>query len=115
MRVGASEEVHEGMKEEGVRLGGDFAFYWKVENSNQGIRHKHAEISSGSWCRCRRMTFSTGVSGSGVRDSPETALLTPIKGLALHFLGISSSGRRWNCAPRFVFVGAILAVPRREG
>ncbi len=54
-------------------------------------------------------------SGGGVRDSPWTALHKPIGGLVLYFLGISSYGRRWNCAPRFVFVGAILAVPRRGG
>jgi hypothetical protein len=55
------------------------------------------------------------VSGGDVRDSPATALLTPIEGLVLHFLGISRSGWMWNCAPRFVFVGVILAVPRRGG
>ena len=56
------------------------------------------------------------VSGGCVRDCPGTTLHKPIEGLVvLYFLGISSSGRRWNCAPRFVFVGAILAVPRRGG
>jgi hypothetical protein len=38
MGVGASEEVHEGVKE-GVCLGGGFAFDWKVENPNRRIRH----------------------------------------------------------------------------
>ena len=50
-----------------------------------------------------------------MRDSPTTTLLAPVEGFILHFLGIASSGKRWNCAPGFMFVGAILAVPRRKG
>ncbi len=50
-----------------------------------------------------------------MRDSPTTTLLAPVEGFILHFLGITSSGKRWNCAPGFMFVGAILAVPRGKG
>ena len=114
MGVGASDEVHEGMKG-GVGMRSDFAFDWEVKDPNRRIRHQHAQICSGSWCWCRRAAFSTSMSGGGVSYSPTATLPAPVEGLVLHFLGISSSGRRWNCAPRFVFVGAILAVPRGGG
>jgi hypothetical protein len=114
MGVGASDEVHKGVKE-GVKMRSDYAFDWEVKDPNRRIRHQHAQICSGSWCWCRRAAFSTSMSGGGVRYSPTAALLTPVEGLVLHFLGISSSGRRWTCAPRFMFVGAILAVPRGGG
>ena len=115
MGVGASDEVHEGVNE-GVGLRVGSALDWEVEHPNGRIRHQHAEIRSWSWCRCGRTTFSASVSGGSVRDGPATTLVTPaVEGLVLHFLGISSSGRRWNCAPRFVFAGAILAVPRGGG
>ena len=111
MSLGASDEVHESVKD-GVGLRVGSALDWEVEHPNRRIRHKHAEIRWWSWCRCGRTTFAASVSGGSVRDGSATTLITPVEGLVLHFLGITSSGRRWNCAPRFVFVGAILAVPR---
>ncbi len=114
MSLGASDEVHEGVKEGvGQRVGS--ALDWEVEHPNGRIRHQHAEIRSWSWCRCRRTTFYASVRGGSVRDGPATTLVTPVEGLVLHSHGISSSVRRWNCAPRFVSVGAILAVPRGGG
>ena len=96
-----------------MRVG--FAFDWEVNDPNRRIRHQHAEIHSWSGWRSGWATLSTSMSGGSVCNSPAAALLTPVDGLFLYFLGISSSGRRWNCAPRFVFVGAILAVPRGGG
>ena len=50
-----------------------------------------------------------------MRHSPTTTLFAPVEGLILHFLGIASSGKWWNCAPGFMFVRAILTGPRRGG
>ena len=50
-----------------------------------------------------------------MRDGPTTTLFAPVEGFILHFLGIASSGKWWNCAPGFMFVCAILAGPRGGG
>ena len=103
--IGASNDVQKTRSWSGVD--------WKVENPNGRIRHQHAEIGSRS--RGRRTSFTTSMSRSGVGDSPTATLLTPMESLVLDFLGIGSAGRRRNCAPRFMLVGAILTVPRRTG